>query len=252
MSKTNTIAFIDADTTLYQVTAACTRDVLFGDVVVRQLHLDEAKAQFISEIGALVLDCEASDFILCLTDRGSNWRTEVLPSYKFSREGKLRPLGHDHLLDWVFEEYPCRRHKSLEGDDVLGLLSTGPLYSDYRNIIVSIDKDMKTIPGWLYNPMKQTMVDISLEEADHFHLTQTLTGDSTDGYKGCPGVGPVGAEKVLGMVRPAGRPWVAVVEAYEKANLTEADALAQARVAHILRHGEYDFGTHEVKLWEPS
>ena len=83
--------------------------------------------------------------------------------------------------------------------------------------------------------------------ADRFHLYQTLVGDQTDNYKGCPGVGPVKAETALG----ANPTWASVVGCYEKAGLTEEDALVQARVARILRHGEYNKMTCEVKLWTP-
>jgi DNA polymerase-1 len=44
--------------------------------------------------------------------------------------------------------------------------------------------------------------------------------------------------------------WKIVVKAYEKAGMNEQDALQQARVARILRHGEYDKKTGEVKLWQ--
>ena len=45
--------------------------------------------------------------------------------------------------------------------------------------------------------------------------------------------------------------WAVVLAAYEKAGLTEADALAQARVARILRASDYDFKQKKVKLWNP-
>ena len=54
------------------------------------------------------------------------------------------------------------------------------------------------------------------------------------------------------------RRWYEVVRAFADAgtkknplNLTESDALIQARVSRILRHGEYDFDTKQVTLWEP-
>jgi hypothetical protein len=44
--------------------------------------------------------------------------------------------------------------------------------------------------------------------------------------------------------------WEAVVAAFEKAKLTEADALVQAQVARICRASDYDFKTKKVKLWQ--
>jgi DNA polymerase-1 len=86
--------------------------------------------------------------------------------------------------------------------------------------------------------------EITEAEADRTHLIQTLTGDRTDGYPGCPGIGEKRAEAI------ADGGWSAVVESYEKAGLGEEYALTQARMAYILRHGDYKRGT--VRLWTPS
>ena len=42
-----------------------------------------------------------------------------------------------------------------------------------------------------------------------------------------------------------------VLAAYEKAGLGPDYALTMARLARILREGEYDFDKEEVKLWIP-
>ena len=75
-----------------------------------------------------------------------------------------------------------------------------------------------------------------------------MTGDSADGYKGCPGIGEVRAEKLL-----KDGTWEEVVGAYSKAGLDEEDALRQAQVAHILQSpSEYNKKTGEVALWKPE
>ena len=89
--------------------------------------------------------------------------------------------------------------------------------------------------------------EVTQEQADYNHLLQTLTGDSVDGYSGCPGIGPKRAEKILETCD-----WDSVVSAYNKAGLEEQDALVQARVARILRWGEYDKRKKEPILWNPS
>ena len=73
---------------------------------------------------------------------------------------------------------------SLEADDVLGILATEP--SNEERIIVSIDKDLYQIPAKISKDGK-TFEEISENEANYWHMMQTLTGDSTDGYSGCPG-----------------------------------------------------------------
>jgi DNA polymerase-1 len=129
-------------------------------------------------------------------------------------------------------------------------------------VICTIDKDLQTIPGHHYNFSKDLEFTVSEHQADLYHMSQTLTGDATDGYKGCPGMGAVGAKKLLDKVLEEATPWAtaqtlrkmlwdAVVAAYAKAGLGEEEALCQARVARILRTGEFNFKTNEVNLWEP-
>jgi len=119
---------------------------------------------------------------------------------------------------------------------------------------------LQTIPGHHYNFSKDLEFTVSEHQADIYHMSQTLTGDATDGYKGCPGMGAVGAKKLLDKVLDEATPWAtsqtlrkmmwdAVVAAYVKAGLGEEEALCQARVARILRTGEFNFKTNEVILW---
>ena len=75
---------------------------------------------------------------------------------------------------------------SLEADDVLGILATEP--SNEERIIVSIDKDLYQIPAKVSKDGK-TYEGYQKNEANYWHMMQTLTGDSTDGYSGCPKVG---------------------------------------------------------------
>jgi DNA polymerase-1 len=157
----------------------------------------------------------------------------------------------------------------LEADDVMGILATKP--GKDKKIIVSRDKDMRTIPAMVWDGTR--FFNITQEQADYQHLLQTLTGDASDGYKGCPGIGPKKAEKLLdagpkcvnghdacntGCDRDrcpyCEKPnlWLSVVSAYEKAGLTEADALRQARLARILRWSDWDSETKQPKLWTPN
>jgi DNA polymerase-1 len=115
-------------------------------------------------------------------------------------------------------------------------------------VVVSADKDLKTIPCRLYNPHDGSDRVISEEEADYNHLFQTLIGDQSDGYPGCPGIGAKTAAKLL---EEHGAVWQTVVDAYKKAGLNEEEALRQARVARILRKGEFSSRTNKVKLWTP-
>ena len=148
-------------------------------------------------------------------------------------------------MEYLKETYTTFTLHECEADDALGILATDGSYS--RNVIVSIDKDMLTIPCEYFNMDTEVTETVVESVADYMHLYQTLVGDPTDNYKGCPGVGPKKAAEIL--KKPT---WDSVLSAFHKVGLTEEDALVQARVAKILRADDYDFKREEVRLWEPS
>ena len=54
------------------------------------------------------------------------------------------------------------------------------------------------------------------------------------------------------LFKEKGYTWKAVVEAFKEKDLTEEDALVNARLARILTADDYDFERKEPKLWSPS
>lgn len=213
---------------------------------------EEVKANFTSRLAAAVDTALEHHrytgeyaILLCLSDRDSNFRRSVLPTYKAHRKGQ-KPLCYWRLVDWMQKEAEVYLRPGLEADDCIGILATMQENKD-NCIIISGDKDMRTLPGYHYDFLRDIYEHITEEEADYFFFTQTLTGDQTDGYSGCPKIGAVNAARIL----DEDCSWDAVVRAFEKQHLTEADALQQARVARILRSSDYDFKKREVILWTP-
>ncbi len=103
---------------------------------------------------------------------------------------------------------------------------------------------MKGIPGFFYDMGKPDIgiQPVSREDADLWHMTQTLIGDAADGYPGCPKIGPMTAKKLFdGIPRDYEHLWPVVAGAFEKAGLGEAEAVTQARLARILRAEDWDF-----------
>ena len=242
---------VDGDIAMYEVCTSCETAVDWGDDLWT-LHCDlrEAKQKFDGWI-ARVLDRTEADKALIALSGPQNWRKDVLPTYKHNRKPKRKPLAFKPLKEYIREAYKTYEFSNLEADDVLGLLAGDPGLANIegQKVIVTIDKDLMTIPGFHYytNKPEDGIIQVSEEQADFNHLLQALAGDSTDGYSGCPGIGPVRAERIL-IDRPC---WGQVLEAYQLAGLSEEAALAQARVARILRWGEYNTETEEVKLWQP-
>ncbi len=189
-----------------------------------------------------------SSFKLCLTDAVDNFRKRILATYKIKRSNIKKPLVLSAIRYWLIEEKGAYIRPGLEGDDCMGILAT--MAGPEERVIVSVDKDMKTVPG-LYSRDGESIEEISEQQADYWHMFQTLTGDQTDGYSGCPGIGPKKAEAILDHEDNKADPWAAVVRTYEKAGLSEEEALVQARVARILRASDYDFQKKEPILWTP-
>lgn len=280
---------IDADVVAYQCSSALEQAVEWE---TGYWTWNVNFMQVIDRVDSVVADMkeklEADKVILCLTDPDANFRLSVLPTYKTHRASVRKPLVLWSVKEWLIAEREAVMRPGLEGDDVMGILSTcGGLRGE--KIIVSIDKDMKTIPG-LYVRTRATVdengaevsgafdiQEITEEAADRFHMLQTLAGDVTDGYGGCPGVGLQTAVKIIdeGLLKVpydhtfktgkrAGETerryrteqtddtWRAVVSHYEAAGLGEDEALRQARVARILRASDYDFNNRKVKLWQPA
>lgn len=250
---------IDADSLVYEAAKANEIEIQWtDDLWTLHAHLEPAKAQLQDRVESLMKALNADRVVMALSDYTDPWRKRVMPTYKANRKATRKPVIFAPLREFVHATYTTFQRPGLEGDDVLGILLTHPVFVPGEKVVVSIDKDMKTLPGQHYRLHKQEEFEITKGEADYWHLMQTLTGDTTDGYPGCPGVGPVSAEKMLAPftndeyesfdVKAA---WPVIVAAYTKAKLSEAIALQNARVARICRHTDYDFKKKEVVLWEP-
>lgn len=248
----STLILIDGDILLYQICAAAEQPFYWGDDLWT-LHADEreVREQIDNEVTSLKDELKADKVIIALSGE-TNWRKIVLPTYKANRKGTRKPVVYKAAKEYVRSVYTVAEYSNVEADDVLGIYATDKKIKG-KKIIVSADKDLKTIPGYLYNPDKAELgiQEITHEQADWNHMYQTLVGDTADGYTGCPGIGPKTAEKVLGPAR-GGNLWEAVTSAYSDAGLGESEALVQARVARILRHGEYDISSNIVHLWSPN
>lgn len=240
---------IDGDVVAYKATAAVEQEIDWGDDLWT-LHSDPKEAKRIIEDQLISWSdkLNADNVVIAFSDR-HNFRKDIYPLYKSNRSGKRKPVAYKNVKQWMMDTWISYQRPGLEGDDILGILSTSEKIISGQKIIISVDKDFKTIPGYFYNPDKDVQpMYITPEAADYMHMYQTLTGDATDGYPGLPGCGPKGAEKIL----EEDPSWDAVKAAYVKKGLTEEDALIQARCARILRAEDYDFKKKEVKLWSPT
>lgn len=242
------IALLDGDIIAYQAASVATKDIDWGDGAGAQatLNLSGAVNTACRMIDDWTRLSGATSPVVTFSSRtGLNFRKHVDPTYKSGRRDK--PALYWDLVDEIERCFKWHRIEGLEADDVMGILGT----TDTQTVIVSLDKDMKTVPGRVFNPNNDRRpTQVSVAMADYHWMTQTLTGDPVDGYPGIPGVGPVKAAAILaeGGHALAGM-WESVVDAYDRAGLTHDQALTQARLARILRSSDFNQQKGEISLW---
>lgn len=237
------IALIDGDILIYTVAHQCETEIDWGDDMWT-LHSDAKEARQRVDLDIMRFrEATGCKHIRIALSSPMNFRHSFWPDYKMNRKGTRKPLCYRDLRNYLVSVWRAKIMPYLEADDLIGMWATE---APGRRVIVSADKDFRTIPGRIYNPSQPNLgiYEVSEEQADRNHLIQTLTGDRTDGYPGCPGIGEVRAERL------ADGGWPAVVEAYAKEGLSEEYALVQARCARILRHGDYT--RRKVRLWTPK
>ena len=235
---------IDADYIVYKSCAGAETEIDWGDDVIMvvskfseamtnvQRELTKIKAHFMWDVPELILFF--SDSV--------NFRKKIYPSYKGHRNRK-KPCGYRRVISELSKQYEVIRMPTLEADDAMGIYAT----ANPGNVIVSPDKDMRQIPGKLYN--MDELVTITEEEGRQWHLIQTLAGDQTDGYSGVPGIG---IKRAVALFDECEYCWDTVVKAFTDKDLTEDDALINARLAKILTNKEYDFDKQSVIPWCPT
>lgn len=239
----NKLVLIDADIVYHRAAFSGETKFDFGDTEIRTADASDVADIFHNIVTSILSRCESNRFILCWSgDR--NFRYDLIASYKANRATVRRPVVDKDIFKYLKSRYPSAQVHNMEADDVMGVLS------GEGTIIASDDKDLLTIPGLHFKPRKpeRGIIEMSTEESDKLWLKQTLMGDAADGYKGIPGVGQKKSEKIL---EKDGYTWNTVALAYEMAGLSQDEALLNARLARILRPGEWDYTTNEPKLWSP-
>ena len=235
---------IDADYIVYKSCAGAEEDYDWGDDVVMvvsrfsdamknvQRELTKIKNEFMWDTPELVLFFSDS----------KNFRKKIYPDYKGHRNRK-KPCAYKRVIDALRDQYKVIRMAELEADDAMGIYAT----ANPGNIIVSPDKDMRQIPGRLFN--LDEMVEVTAEEGRRWHLIQTLAGDQTDGYSGVPGIG---VKRAVTLFEEHGYNWDTVVTAFADKDLDEDVALTNARLAKILTCDPYDTPRTRVIPWTPT
>jgi DNA polymerase-1 len=236
---------IDSDFLAYKAAQACEIGIDFGeDVIIAQSQFSDVLRVFHNELNKVTKAMMEDDFILYFSST-ENFRKKIYPDYKGHRM-KRKPLGYKRLVNYCRENHNFKLIEGLEADDTIGIEATR--FADPSNIIVSPDKDVRQIPSALWN-LTDDVVEITKDDGDRWHLIQSLSGDPTDGYSGCPGIGVKRATELLDKNE---NKWEAVCKAYRDRGLSDDDALLNARLAKIVQKEDFDHDRNQPILWTPN
>jgi len=277
MSKQEVIMLADGDIFAYNAASQSEYVSIFDEMYLLAGDMDAAKRAAKDGLDRIATEIKASEIIFvwsCPTRR--YWRHDIFPEYKAKRSDIRTPICLRDLKIWLADQYPSVMRPNMEADDVLGILATNPSYKpNAKKVVVSIDKDMKTLPCWQYNPDADYQPWLqTLKEADKWHLAQAIGGDTTDGYGGCRGMSTDSAlkfleepwywEKYLHTFKSGPRKgkseerwrkvepqdmWSNICSLYHKAGMTEQDAICNAQMARITRFE--DWNNNKVIPWTP-
>ena len=235
---------VDADYIVYKGCAGAEDEIDWGeDVITVVSRFSEAMRYVERDLNNIKNEFmwDTPEMVLFFSD-SKNFRKKIYPEYKGHRNRK-KPCGYKRVITELGNSYQVIVMPELEADDSMGIYAT----ANPGNIICSPDKDLRQIPGRLYD-MKET-VTIDPIDGARWHLIQTLAGDQTDGYSGVPGIG---VKRAVALFEEHGYSWKTVVNAFKDKDLTEEDALMNARLARILTCTDYDPIERAVIPWTPT
>jgi DNA polymerase-1 len=243
----NKVMIVDGDLVIYKIASSLEEPIDWGnDIWTLHSDLSVGKQLFKQNMEHYKQYTKSKEIIVAFSDK-KNYRKQLDTEYKSYRKKIRKPVCYQPLRKWVEQNYNFYCLPNLEGDDVIGILATQ--HYNTNNVIISGDKDMRTIPSWHCFIGDDQLEFVDENKANYNFCLQVLTGDSADGYKGCVGVGAVKANRVLHNKKTIDEMWNAVIEEYERNNQSFEDAYHQAKLARILRKDEYDFATNQPKLW---
>lgn len=171
-----------------------------------------------------------------------NFRTLLYPQYKANRT-RAKPVHLKALMDYSVERLGATVVDGMEADDMLTIRATELDEAGKEWVIISPDKDLRTMPGHHYDPFKEDYKVIDPLEAAFNFYSQVLTGDTADNIPGVYKCGPVKATRLLEDCYDEHEMWEVCKGVYAEAGIPDEDLIRNARLLHMLRH--------KKDLWEP-
>lgn len=220
------LALLDGDIFVYRV-GFTTQEEPEGIALAR---LDES-------IGATLKFLNTTDYrcFLTPTDK-SNFRYEIYSQYKANRTAP-KPHHYDLLRDHLLNWHGAIQAWGEEADDLCGIQQSS------ETCIVSIDKDLRQVPGLHFNFVKGIIDEVSELDGSKSFYRSLLTGDRVDNISGISGVGPIKAAKLINHLNTPKEMYNVVVSKYKR-NDKSPESLVQAGQLLWIRR-------EEGQLWHP-
>ena len=211
----------------------------------------------------------------------ANFRYDIAKTTPYKAGRKTgKPTYWKQIREYLMKAHNATLVEGIEADDALAIRQT-ELGSN--SIIISRDKDLRQVPGWhyaypvgnqpefgpwKYDELGELDLKIRYKEEDgvrkvsstklsggglRFFYSQVLTGDPTDTYPGCPGVGNARAYKLLCDAESDKQMYDICLLEYEKKYPEDAAERLreQAQLAWMVR--EYDVQDMKPVMWrEPE
>lgn len=184
-----------------------------------------------------------NDIELVVGDK-NNWRKDYDKKYKANRKDVEKPIVYYPILKELQNKYPLTSLPNLEADDTCRIINEDNQNYATRKVLISIDKDFKTFPCELFNPLHNTHEVINQTQADYNLMFRILVGDTSDNYKG---LDKFGEKTATDWLDDEPRTWIDLRELFrEKGQLQDFERLRN--LASMVSIDRYDFNTGKVKL----
>lgn len=174
-----------------------------------KVYLEESWTNFQKRLDEVLEQCFAEDYLMAVKS-SVNYRDELYPiefgpngipvwGYKANR---WKPADKSNHFVPVMRKLAIHEGLAIEAygreaDDLLRMWAEQAMLAGDPYVIVSIDKDLKCIPGKHYNIKTKELSTVTPRDAMRFFYQQLLSGDTTDNIPGVPGIGPKKSEAFL-------------------------------------------------------
>ena len=226
-------SLLDMDIVVYRCTAASELDSLATTI---------DRFEFLM---AQIVERTKASLVKSYITGENNFRYKVYPEYKANRRDIKPPRWRQELNEHAVVEWKAEVTDGFEADDALGIEQVCLASIGEASVICSIDKDLKQIPGYHYNFVKDEFDEVKPKDGLRFFYEQLLIGDRADNIFGIDRIGPKRAAAALEPFMHE-EDWFRVVrDMYND----DARLLTNARCLHIWQYPDDDWINSKYGLW---